>query len=63
MTGKQHTSTEILSVDEAWIADWATEGIAALERYLGIQAEFEEYLNDRDPKPLDSDDGDGRTSA
>ena len=63
MNGDNHTATEILSVDEAWIADWASEGIAALERYLGIQAAFEEYLNARETKPLDSHDGDGRTSA
>ena len=35
MSGDNHTTTEILSVEEAWIADWAAEGIAALERHLG----------------------------
>lgn len=63
MSGDNHTATEIPSVDEAWIADWAVEGIAALERYLGIQAAFEEYLNDRDLHSVDSYDGDSRTRA
>ncbi len=63
MTGKNNLATETLSVDEAWIADWASEGIAALERYLGLQAAFQEYLRDHDSHELSSDDGDGRTSA
>lgn len=54
------THTELLGVDEAWIADWAAEGIAALERYLAKQAAFQTYLRDRD---LHSDDGDGRARA
>jgi hypothetical protein len=63
MTGKNSIATETLSVDEAWIADWAAEGISALERHLGLQAAFQEYLLDRDLHELSSDDGDGRTSA
>jgi hypothetical protein len=48
-----------LDVDEAWIADWAAEGVAALERYLSRHAAFAAYLRahgllhsgngDRDP--------------
>lgn len=51
---------ELQDVDTAWIADWAAEGIRALERYLAKHAAFETYLRDHD---LDSHDGDGRTSA
>ena len=49
------------SVDDAWVADWAAEGIAALERSLANHAAFSEYLASR--TVLDSDDGDGRPSA
>lgn len=64
MNGEHHTFTEAAGVDEAWIADWAAEGIAALERYLANQAAFEVYLHDHDPDSgLDSDDGDGRARA
>jgi hypothetical protein len=48
-----------VSVDEAWISDWA-EGIATLERYLAKQAAFAEYLRHRD---LQSRDGDGARSV
>ena len=50
MSGNNHTATEIPSVDEAWIADWAAEGIAAFERHLGIQAAFQDYLRDHEPR-------------
>jgi hypothetical protein len=50
-----------ISVDEAWVADWAAEGIAAIERSLANHAAFAEYLASR--TVLDSDDGDGRPSA
>lgn len=46
-----------LDVDDAWIADWAAEGITALERSLARHAAFAEYLAAR--SVLDSDDGDG----
>jgi hypothetical protein len=49
-----------VSVDEAWISDWAGEGIATLERYLAKQAAFAEYLRGRD---LQSRDGDGARSV
>jgi hypothetical protein len=48
-----------LPVEEAWLADWAAVGLAALERYLAKQAAFAAYLRDME----DSGDGDGRTSA
>jgi hypothetical protein len=35
-------------VDELWLADWAAEGIAALERYLAKQAAFAAFLAARD---------------
>jgi hypothetical protein len=60
MNRNNPTATEILSVEEAWIADWAAEGIAALERHLSKQAAFQDYLRDHN---LDSDDGDRRTRA
>ena len=47
-------------VDEAWIADWAAEGIAALERSLASHAAFELYLRERG---LESSDGDGAPDA
>jgi len=54
------TNTQIAPVDEAWIADWAAEGIAALERSLANHAAFEQYLHDRG---LESSDGDGAPDA
>jgi hypothetical protein len=46
---------EAVPVDELWLADWAAEGIAALERYLAKQAAFATFLAARDG--LDSVDG------
>jgi hypothetical protein len=54
------TNTQIAPVDEAWIADWAAEGIAALERSLANHAAFEQYLRERG---LESSDGDGAPDA
>lgn len=50
-----------LDVDEAWLAEWAAEGIAALERSLAKHAAFAEYLGAR--ADLQSDDGDGAATA
>jgi hypothetical protein len=50
-----------ISVDDAWIADWAAEGLAAIERSLANHAAFAEYLASR--TGLDSDDGDGPPNA
>ena len=47
---------EAVPVDELWLADWAAEGIAALERHLAKQAAFAAFLAARDG--LDSIDGD-----
>jgi hypothetical protein len=58
---EHHTHTELLDVDEAWVADWAAEGIAALERYLAKQAAFADYLRARGD--LDCDDGNRRQVA
>ena len=50
-----------LDVDEAWIVDWATDGILAIERYLAKHAAFADFLRARND--LDWSDGDGRTDA
>ncbi len=42
------------SVDDAWLREWAAEGIAALERLLAAHAAFDDYLRTRQ----DSSDGD-----
>jgi hypothetical protein len=51
------THLDSLDVDDAWLAEWAAEGIAALERLLARHAAFGEYLRARGE--LRSDDGDG----
>ncbi len=56
-----HTQHSHLDVDEAWIAEWAAEGIAAIERYLAKHAAFAEYLETR--AVVHSDDGDRRPDA
>jgi hypothetical protein len=57
----EHTHTyEGLGVDELWVAEWAAEGIAALEVHLAKQAAFAEYLRTRG---VHSDDGDRRPDA
>ena len=50
-----------LDVDEAWLTEWAAEGIAALEHYLAKQAAFASYLRSRGD--LHSGDGDRPTDA
>ena len=50
-----------LDVDEAWLVEWASEGIAALEQYLAKQAAFARYL--RSQGDLHSGDGDRPTDA
>ena len=52
-----HTHISAVPVDEAWVDDWAAEGIAALEVYLAKQAAFASFLAARGL--LDSNDGDG----
>ena len=42
------------SVDDAWLREWAADGIAALERLLAAHAAFDDYLRTRQ----DSSDGD-----
>jgi len=49
----EHTDTHTISVDEAWLREWAAEGIAALERLLAAHAAFDEFLRTRQ----DEDDG------
>jgi hypothetical protein len=41
------THIHLLDVDEAWLAEWAREGIEAIERYLAKHAAFAEYLSRR----------------
>jgi hypothetical protein len=58
---EHHTHIHILDVDEAWVAEWAAEGIVAIEGYLAKHAAFAEYL--RCHADLHSDDGDRRPDA
>ena len=55
----EHHTTHIgtIPVDELWLADWAAEGIAALERHHARHAAFSAFLTARGL--LDSDHGDG----
>ena len=46
-----------VSVDEAWLVDWAAEGFAALERYLAKHAAFAEFLRKRSPRRMIDGDG------
>ncbi len=50
----QDTDITLLSVDDAWLREWAAEGIAGLERLLAAHAAFDEFLRTRH----DSHDGD-----
>lgn len=50
-----------LDVDEAWIVDWATDGVLSIERYLAKHAAFADFLHARND--LDWSDGDGRADA
>jgi hypothetical protein len=38
-----------LSVDDAWIVEWADEGQRQIERLLGLHAAFDRYVAERDP--------------
>jgi hypothetical protein len=49
-----NTDVTTISVDEAWLREWAADGIAALERLLAAHAAFDAYLRTRH----DSSDGD-----
>ena len=49
----EHTDTHTVSVDEAWLREWAAEGIAALERLLAAHAAVDDFLRARQ----DEDDG------
>jgi hypothetical protein len=48
-----HIDTDTISVDDAWLREWAAEGIAALERLLAAHAAFDAFLRARQ----DDDDG------
>ncbi|HJU47620.1 MAG TPA: hypothetical protein VJ689_05785 [Gaiellaceae bacterium] len=50
-----------LDVDEAWLREWAAEGVTALERYLAKHAAFAAYLRRR--ALLQSGHGDGAATA
>jgi hypothetical protein len=54
------THTQLLDVDEAWLAEWASEGLAAIEAYLAKHAAFAEYLR---RAALHCPDGDRRADA
>jgi hypothetical protein len=49
----ENTDVTTISVDEAWLGEWATEGIAAFERLLAAHAAFDDFLRSRQ----DEDDG------
>jgi hypothetical protein len=49
----EQRDTTTISVDDAWLREWAAEGIAALERLLAAHAAFDEFLRTRQ----DADDG------
>jgi hypothetical protein len=51
-----HTHITTISVEDMFIADWAAEGIAAIERHLAKYAAFADYRVRGD---RESDDGDG----
>jgi hypothetical protein len=36
-----------LSVDDAWIAEWAGDGLRQIERFLDLHAAFDRYLDER----------------
>jgi hypothetical protein len=48
-----YIETDRVSVDDAWLREWAAEGIAALERLLAAHAAFDAFLRARQ----DDDDG------
>lgn len=50
-----------LDVDEAWLREWAAEGVAAIEQYLAKHAAFAAYLLTR--ATLESAYGDGAAPA
>lgn len=41
------TDVRTVSVDAAWLREWAAEGISALERLLACHAAFDDYLETR----------------
>ena len=49
----ERRDTTAVSVDDAWLREWAAEGIAALERLLAAHAAFDAFLRTRQ----DEDDG------
>lgn len=49
----EDTDITTISVDDAWLREWAAEGIAALERLLAAYAAFDAFLRTRQ----DEDDG------
>ena len=52
-----HTHLVSLSVDEAWIVEWAADGVRAIECFLAKHAAFADFLRSRNG--LDWCDGDG----
>jgi hypothetical protein len=56
-----HTHLVSLSVDEAWIVEWAADGLLAIERHLAKHAAFADFLRARND--LDWSDGDGCADA
>ena len=50
-----HTHITTVSVENAFIADWAAEGLAAIERHLANKAAVAEYLRARSHRGVDGD--------
>ena len=55
----EQDDTTTISVDDAWLREWAAEGIVALERLLAAHAAFDAFLRTRhDSSDGDDDDAD-----
>jgi hypothetical protein len=64
MTRSQHPPERPdrrVSVDDAWILEWADDGHRQIDRLLAVHAAFDRYVAERDPTGgRDGGDGDRR---
>jgi hypothetical protein len=58
---RHETHLVSLSVDEAWLVEWAADGVRAIECFLAKHAAFEDFLRSRNG--LDWPDGDCRADV
>jgi hypothetical protein len=49
-----------VSVDDAWILEWADDGQRQIERLLALHAAFDRFVAERDPAGGWDGDGDRR---